>query len=147
MCNVGLRLILTRKNTFVSITGENDATLSNPKSGEEYRCEVTWKDDNCNVLETKTSDSFIADKDDNDGWEFWPWILPLTRAVRYYDGDDLVHTARVWKENPLEAVYEPQAEEGYTFDGWYTDKDFAEKYDFTEPLTLSTRVYAKWNKN
>lgn len=33
---------------------------------------------------------------------------------------------------------------GYTFQGWYTGKDGAAKYDFTAKLTSDATVYAKW---
>lgn len=32
--------------------------------------------------------------------------------------------------------------EGYTFDGWYTEDNT--KFDFTQPITGNTTVYAKW---
>ena len=35
-------------------------------------------------------------------------------------------------------------EEGYTFDGWYTDDTYTTKFDFTQPITSNTTVYAKW---
>ena len=35
-------------------------------------------------------------------------------------------------------------EEGYTFIGWYADKDHNTKFDFTKPITSNTTVYAKW---
>ena len=38
-------------------------------------------------------------------------------------------------------------EEGYTFDGWYTDDNYSKKFDFTKPITGDTKVYAKWKKN
>ena len=38
-------------------------------------------------------------------------------------------------------------EEGYTFDGWYTDDTYTTKFDFTKPITGNTKVYAKWEKN
>lgn len=38
-------------------------------------------------------------------------------------------------------------EEGYTFIGWYADKDHNTKFDFTKPITGDTKVYAKWEKN
>ena len=38
-------------------------------------------------------------------------------------------------------------EEGYTFDGWYTDDNYSKKFDFTKPITSNTTVYAKWEKN
>lgn len=37
--------------------------------------------------------------------------------------------------------------EGYTFDGWYADKDHKTKFDFSTPITSNTTVYAKWEKN
>lgn len=36
---------------------------------------------------------------------------------------------------------------GYTFQGWYTGKDGAAKYDFTAKLTSDATVYAKWTAN
>ena len=35
-------------------------------------------------------------------------------------------------------------EEGYTFDGWYTDDNYSKKFDFTKPIKSNTTVYAKW---
>lgn len=38
--------------------------------------------------------------------------------------------------------------EGYTFDGWYTTNDtHSTKFDFTQPITSNTTVYAKWTAN
>ena len=39
-------------------------------------------------------------------------------------------------------------EEGYTFDGWYTDNThYSTKFDFSTPIKSNTTVYAKWEKN
>lgn len=38
-------------------------------------------------------------------------------------------------------------EEGYTFIGWYTDDTYSTEFDFTQPITGNTTVYAKWEKN
>ena len=35
--------------------------------------------------------------------------------------------------------------EGYTFDDWYTEDNT--KFDFTQPITSNTTVYAKWTAN
>ena len=35
-------------------------------------------------------------------------------------------------------------EEGYTFDDWYTDATYSTKFDFNQPITGNTTVYAKW---
>lgn len=37
--------------------------------------------------------------------------------------------------------------EGYTFIGWYADKNRTIEFDFTKPITSNTTVYAKWEKN
>ena len=34
--------------------------------------------------------------------------------------------------------------EGYTFIGWYTDDTYDTEFDFTQPITGNTTVYAKW---
>ena len=39
------------------------------------------------------------------------------------------------------------SEDGYTFIGWYADKDHNTKFDFSTPITGDTKVYAKWEKN
>ena len=36
------------------------------------------------------------------------------------------------------------SEDGYTFDGWYTDETYTKEFDFTKPITSNTTVYAKW---
>lgn len=37
--------------------------------------------------------------------------------------------------------------EGFTFDGWYADAAYSKKFDFTQPITGDTKVYAKWTAN
>lgn len=37
--------------------------------------------------------------------------------------------------------------EGYTFIGWYADKDHDTEFDFSTLITHDTKVYAKWEKN
>ena len=37
--------------------------------------------------------------------------------------------------------------EGYTFVGWYADENRTIEFDFTQPITSNTTVYAKWEKN
>lgn len=42
-------------------------------------------------------------------------------------------------ENPIR--------EGYTFGGWYSDPNFTTEFDFNNPITSNTTIYAKWTKN
>lgn len=36
--------------------------------------------------------------------------------------------------------------EGYTFDGWYSDKELTKAFDFATAITADTTVYAKWTE-
>ncbi len=44
---------------------------------------------------------------------------------------------------------EPEAptKDGYTFNGWYTDEELTEKYDFNKAVTKGFTLYAKWEKH
>ena len=33
---------------------------------------------------------------------------------------------------------------GYLLDGWFTDKNFEEEFDFSQPINVTTKCYAKW---
>ena len=37
--------------------------------------------------------------------------------------------------------------EGFTFDGWYTDKDLKKPFNFSTIITENTVLYAKWTEN
>ena len=49
-------------------------------------------------------------------------------------------TSRIDKEPPT-------TRDGYTFDGWYTDKTFHYKVTFPYDVTKEQTLYAKWEKN
>lgn len=46
-------------------------------------------------------------------------------------------------------VSEPEApvKDGFSFDGWYTDEETKNKYDFESPVKDSFTLYAKWNSD
>ena len=48
-----------------------------------------------------------------------------------------------------EKLKEPKnpEKEGYTFDGWYTDEECIQKYDFDTRVNKDFTLYAKWVKN
>ena len=71
-------------------------------------------------------------------------VLPQEYTV-FFDVDNgtpvaAVTTSRIEKQ--------PQTtREGYTFEGWYTDKNFTEKVTFPYEVTAEQTLYAKWKKN
>ena len=52
----------------------------------------------------------------------------------------------VKRNTPVAKPADP-VDEGYTFHGWYTDKDCTTAFDFDTPITADTTLYAKWTKN
>ena len=71
-------------------------------------------------------------------------VLPQEYTV-FFDVDNgtpvaAVTTSRIEKQ--------PQTtREGYTFDGWYADKNFTEKVTFPYEVTAEQTLYAKWTRN
>ena len=76
------------------------------------------------------------------------------------NGGDPVVTFRLnYKKNSAEDVYkevtvkkgecveEPEedpARDGYVFNGWHDDQDKDSEFDFEEPITKNTKIYAHW---
>ena len=59
------------------------------------------------------------------------------------DGGDKIAYQSIRRNN---TVKEPDApkKDGYTFEGWFADKDLTTVYDFTAKVTKSLTLYAKW---
>ena len=78
--------------------------------------------------------------------------LPPTKyTVSFYSGDELIKSIETAGN---EKITLPTVSEkpGYTFGGWYTDKDvwtisFTEDSYLNTPLTQDLSVYAKWTKD
>ena len=47
-----------------------------------------------------------------------------------------------------DTAYRPAdpAKDGYTFAGWYTDKEYSTEFIFSEPVNKAMTVYAKWEE-
>ena len=59
------------------------------------------------------------------------------------NGGSKIDSVKVEKNGFLTVPVAP-TKEGFTFDGWYTDKELTKKYDFSEEVTKSFTLYAKW---
>ncbi|WP_066389764.1 S8 family serine peptidase [Neobacillus mesonae] len=66
--------------------------------------------------------------------------------VNYYNGKEVVKTDEVIKGLKTTAP-EKLKKSGYTFIGWYKDAKLTSKFDFNQPITADTNVYAKFVKN
>ena len=60
-------------------------------------------------------------------------------TITFVDGEETIHTST----DPKSATsYVPEEKEGYTFEGWFLDKELTEVV--AKLPTTSTTLYAKW---
>ena len=60
------------------------------------------------------------------------------------DGEAEPSTVTVKEGKTVERPANPE-KTGFSFDGWYTDEELSEAYDFATPVTSDFTLYAKWN--
>jgi len=61
------------------------------------------------------------------------------------NGGSNVASKTVRRNTVVEAPEVP-TKDGYTFDGWYTDKELTKAYDFSAKVTKGFTLYAKWTE-
>ena len=61
------------------------------------------------------------------------------------DGGTTVSNQRI-RRNAVAKAPEAPTKDGFTFEGWYTDKELTTAYDFDTKVTKSFTLYAKWNE-
>ncbi|MCR5373617.1 MAG: InlB B-repeat-containing protein [Solobacterium sp.] len=80
-----------------------------------------------------------------------PAYRPVTPTVTYYtvtfdtDGGTEIAAQSVQAGDTAYRPADP-AKDGYTFAGWYTDKEFSTEFLFSEPVNKAMTVYAKWEE-
>ena len=103
-----------------------------------------------------TFDGWFTDKDYTKSYDF---ATPVTDDITLYAkwtinsynatfnsmGGSLVASQNVDHNTATVKPADP-TKTGYTFDGWFTDKDCTVAYDFNAPVTDNITLYAKWNK-
>ena len=103
-----------------------------------------------------TFDGWFTDKDYTKSYDF---TTPVTDDITLYAkwtinsynvtfnsmGGSLVASQNVDHNTAAVKPADP-TKTGYTFDGWFTDKDCTVAYDFNAPVTDNITLYAKWNK-
>ena len=70
-------------------------------------------------------------------------MLLLKKNFYYYDGETLVARVAVERGEVNEALA-LEEKDGMVLEGWYTDAELTEKFDFTQPVECGTILYAKW---
>ncbi|MDD6736177.1 MAG: S-layer homology domain-containing protein, partial [Clostridiales bacterium] len=59
------------------------------------------------------------------------------------NGGNTISSQSIGKNGTVTEPTEP-TKAGYTFDGWYTDLELTREYDFSQKITGSFTLYAKW---
>lgn len=74
------------------------------------------------------------------------WIAPTFNVTFDLNGGDGVAptTQEVEKYKTATSVADP-SRQYYNFDGWYTAKEGGERYDWSQPVTSDTTLYAHWS--
>lgn len=74
------------------------------------------------------------------------WVAPTFNVTFDLNGGDGVAptTQEVEKYKTATSVADP-SRQYYNFDGWYTAKEGGERYDWSQPVTSDTTLYAHWS--
>lgn len=74
------------------------------------------------------------------------WVAPTYKVTFDLNGGDGVAptTQEVEKHKTATSVADP-SRQYYNFDGWYTAKEGGERYDWSQPVTSDTTLYAHWS--
>ncbi len=70
-------------------------------------------------------------------------MLLLKQNISYYDGETLVARERITRGEVMTALTLDE-KDGLALEGWYTDKELTEKFDFSKPIETGVVLYAKW---
>ena len=124
-----------------TVTDGGKVTKPSNPSAEGYTFGGWYKDSACtnayNFSSAVTSNVVLYAK--------WTHI---TYTVSF-DADGLVEDPEDVTVNYGDMVSPPElpSVEAYTFDGWYTNNDLTEEYDFDLPVTSDFTLYAGWDLN
>ncbi len=78
----------------------------------------------------------------------WEQNAAVTHTVTFdANGHGTAPAAQTVEDGKTAAKPTDPKASGWTFGGWYTDKECTKAYDFSKPVTEDITLYAKWTKN
>ena len=132
-----------------AVTGADGKLTSLPTPTRSHHSFNGWYTEASGGTKVDTNTIFTAD---TTIYAHWTYTGATTAAgtTRYTvsfetNGGSKVSSKTVTRNT---AVSEPTAptKDGYTFDGWYSDKALKTAYDFSAKVTKSFTLYAKWTE-
>ena len=153
--------VLKTESVICPVGGSASVLVTNPyvpfKQGQNF---AGWTPDilvkgdypsypqNPTVYQDGSTHSFSADLRLYPYVKTGSWLSYDNYIDQDADATSASYTSPEFYENGANTV-EPATPErvGYTFEGWYTDKNFTTRYVFGGNLTTDTTVYAHWTPN
>lgn len=117
--------------------GSKLSTIERPHK-EHYTFDGWYRDKGCTTQYTPYA-TVDGDK------KLYARFIPDPIMIELVDGNNI--TSSKYGYNDLISDIKLPTKEGYTFDGFYYDKDFSLKANDTDHLTTDVTLYIKWNIN
>ena len=143
----------TANDYYVSFVTEH----GDPPTSQNVKYNGTATDPGTLTEEGYTFDGWYADDNYSKKFDFTKPITSNTTVYAKWTAKDYevsfitehgnAPTSQNVKYNGTATDPGTLTEEGYTFDGWYTDDTYSTEFDFTQPIKRNTTVYAKWTAN
>ena len=121
-----------------------DLTLSSDKPTRDGYTFLGWSTDKNATSPTYGSNGIYDIDSDITLYAVWKINTTGDYVVTFDTGYGII-TINADKDATIEAIETP-VREGYTFAGWYADKEYKNKYDFNTKITSDLTLYAKWEK-
>ncbi len=123
-----------------TVTTDLDAPVARPQdpTREDYAFNGWYTNVAC-------TESFDFTSDVNDDTTLYAgWRKTVATVTLNYSYDGLATTTKVNIGDKLTKPTVPERT-GYTFEGWFTNSDCTETFDFTTTIVDDITLYAKWN--
>ena len=134
--------------------------------GSAIKAQTIEKDGKANRPETDptkegfTFEGWYADKELTKAFNFDSLITKDTTVYAKWEEDSKVFTVTfdtdggseieaqtVEKDAKVERPETDPTKEGFTFEGWYADKELTKAFNFDSLITKDTTIYAKWEED
>lgn len=128
---------------------DNDSLTLSATSHKEAIAAVSIKDNNLkiNPLSAGQATITVTAEDDFGGkvtTDFEITVVPQFTVTFEVNGGSKVQAQKVKEGAVATKPSENPTKAGYTFGGWYMDRELTKLFDFTKGIVGNTTVYAKW---
>ena len=129
------------ENTVIGVTVENPLTEEEPKrevaAGSGYTLSDTdaekFKSDYSRYAKTFENETVYLELGEHFTVNF------------VTNNDSTIESQTIYQGEKVSKPTDPK-KAGFTFDGWYTEEDFTNKWDFNSTVTEDMTLYAKWTE-